>query len=215
MTGLSSQFISSRNSRSELQRLEISLSAADEGYRLQIESKINEIGLLFRLCAVLFRHNWYILQARIFSPDEHSICDEFLIRPQDEKHVIDNALMRLMATDLESLLFDNVSVLEYLNENHREDKALLRESNRSHHQEVSIDTSDNRVVIEIRSQDRSGLLLEISQAFYLMNINILEAKIQTKSDGHIHNIFYVDPADQRFAHQEFQRRLTEELGLML
>lgn len=207
------QRIFSRFADSNINRLNVSVQKEPgANYRFKIESKANEVGVLFRLCAVLFKHGWQILEAKIASPDFSSIQNEFLLKPTDESPDYVENTIEIMVNDLERLLFDGLSVLGYLSESentpvhsedwHGEGQVMLRDS-------------DGEMIIEARGADRPGLMLALSQAFYLMDINIMEASIFTDEKSQAHNLFLVDPADERFRNLEFRRRLTEELKDLL
>jgi len=189
-------------------RLDVEIFELDEGNRITIESEINEVGVLFRLAAVFFGRGWSILKARIHSPDMNRIQDEFFIRHRSKEKK--QADLKLIVSDLENLLFGGVSVLEYL--------MNLKVSPPPSpvgggHVEVSF--HDAVPVIQMNGQDQPGLLLKISQAFFLMDINVVQGNIETNSFGGIHNSFQADPLDRRFYIPEFCRRLEEELIVLL
>ena len=70
-------------------RLDVGVLKEPAGYRIKIESDGNEVGVLFRLAAVLYCHNWSVIEARINTPERTLISDEFLIRggePDQDLH---------------------------------------------------------------------------------------------------------------------------------
>ena len=125
---------------------------------------------------------------------------------------LDESSLKLMIDDLERLLFDGISVLGYLTEHSRE--APRPEIGYGEGQ-VFIRDLDEEVVIEVRGQDKAGLLLALSQAFYLMDISIMEASIFTDEKAQVHNLFLIDRSDLRFRNREFRTRLTEELRYLI
>lgn len=143
------------------QRLDIAIQEEAPGViRLKVDAAMNEVGILFRLCAVLYCYHWNIQNARINTPGPGAISDEFVIATGEGAATMNADSMRSLIDDLERLL------------------------------------------------------LALSQAFYLMDINIFEAEITTQSDGSVWNRFTVDPNDKRFRSAEFQRRLQEELRVL-
>ncbi|MCB1304657.1 MAG: hypothetical protein KDK37_10275 [Leptospiraceae bacterium] len=193
-------------------RLDVGVLKEPAGYRIKIESDGNEVGVLFRLAAVLYCHNWNVIEARISTPERALINDEFLIKENAPDQVLDSAGLKAMIDDLERLLFDGVSVLSYLTEHAKE--APRPEIGYGEGQAFIRDL-DEEIVIEVRGKDKNGLLLALSQAFYLMDISIMEASIFTDDKGQVHNLFLIDPADIRFRNREFRTRLTEELRYLI
>lgn len=56
--------------------------------------------------------------------------------------------------------------------------------------EMDNETSEENTIIEFFSEDRLGLLYDVSKLFYEKNLNIVSAKINTEA-GIAHNIFYI------------------------
>lgn len=208
----SERAIFSRVAGSSGHRLDVGVLKEPGGYRIKIESDGNEVGVLFRLAAVLYCHNWSVMEARINTPERTLISDEFLIRADDPAQELDEMGLKAMIDDLERLLFDGVSVLGYLNERSRE---APRPEIGFGEGQVFIRDLDEEIIIEVRGKDKAGLLLALSQAFYLMDISIMEASIFTDDKGQVHNLFLVDRSDIRFHNREFRTRLTEELRYLI
>lgn len=203
----------SRSVDDQNHRLDVSLRDAPPGVRLKIEAALNEVGVLFRLCAVLYSFNWSIQEARIASPESNRISDDFWIIPGAGAGASSELQFRSMIDDLEKLLFGGVSVLEYLTQRKA---AIPRTEFQAAHGEVTLSAKrGGETVIEITGRDKRGLLLILTQAFYLMDIDILEADIHTDPDGRVRNRFVVDPRDERFYSTEFQNRLCEELRVLV
>ncbi len=196
------------------QRLDITIQEeGSAGLRMKVDAEMNEVGILFRLCAVLYSYHWNIQGARIYTPGPNAISDEFhIVTAGDQPTAMNEVSMRGLIDDLERLLFGGVSVLEYLTE--REARVPARDHNPGTGGDVQLLNQDNQSVIEVTASDRPGLLLSLSQAFYLMDINIFEGEITTQADGAVWNRFVVDPGDKRFQSPEFRRRLREELKVL-
>ena len=199
--------IYSRTLSEKRHRLEIRVQEDSGALRLGVEADMNEVRIPYRLCAVFYLYGLNILQARIRSPEGQGIQDEFLVQlPEGSLPV---PAIRSMIDDLESMLFGGLSVLEYLS---RHQAAVPRTLPGDREGAVFIEEVEGQLALVVSGRDRPGLLLALAQAFYLMDIDIVQAEIQTETaGGAVRNQFVVDPEDNRFESQEFQRRLLEEL----
>jgi len=172
-------------------------------HTLRIESQKNETGVLFRICAVLFAHGFTVLSGKVAS-GPNGIEDEFTMERIDGDPGSDQVL-RQMVIDFERLLFHGVSVLEYLQENQKRIPDRVRRT------KGTVRLDQDPPVLRITGSDQPGLLLTLSQAFFLMDLDIEDADIRTDSDGLVRNVFHVNAADTRLKNAEFRRRLVEEL----
>ena len=191
--------------------LKIEEFEAKDAFGLRIQTGGNETGMLFRISAVFFVHELDIVSASIKTPDD-TVVDEFVVRPKSpEQGRLKSNKLDLLRTDLERLL-DGLSVLEYLSQEGQSDLPgrISREGAK-----VEIAQAAFGPVIRLRGTDRPGLMLTLSQAFFLTDIDILNASITTEADGEVVNTFEVNPADARFMNDEFKRRLRDELRLLL
>ncbi len=173
-------------------------------HTLRIESQKNETGVLFRICAVLFAHGFTVLSGKV-ATGPNGIEDEFTMERIDGDPGSDQ-ILRQMVIDFERLLFHGVSVLEYLQEHQKRIPDRMRRARGT----VRLD--QDPPVLRIAGSDQPGLLLTLSQAFFLMDLDIEDADIRTDSDGLVRNVFRVNPADTRLKNAEFRRRLVEELS---
>ncbi|HMU84354.1 MAG TPA: hypothetical protein PKC35_13490, partial [Leptospiraceae bacterium] len=74
---------------------------------------------------------------------------------------------------------------------------------------------DEKPLLIVSGSDQPGLLLSLSQAFFLMDIDILEAVIHTDRMGVVRNQFLINPSDSRFGNAEFRKRLVEEIATLV
>ena len=186
-------------------RLGLRLRAEGDEYLLEVTTGTDEVGLLFRLCAVLFAHGCQIRQATIATAPS-GVHDEFRIRSRAE---LTEVAVQNMLGDFRALLFGGLSVLGYLR-----GRTSLPEPACAGG-EVDIAMSGGVAKIEVTTPDQPGLLLSLAQAFYVMEINIAEARITTGADGRAQNTFHIAGTDHRFQNSEFRRRLGEELTGLL
>lgn len=184
-----------------LLELRVRKNGDPDTYEMEVRTRMDEAGVLFRLCAVLFAHRCHIQYAGIGS-QASEVHDEFVVRAEEE---LNEPRIRQMLADLRELLFGGLSVLEYLKRHHGLPVP------RACGGEVSITIAGSLPTIEVMTQDQPGLLLTLAQAFYLMDISIAEAIITTEPSGAVRNTFRVLGTDARFVSPEFRRRLGEEL----
>lgn len=207
-----SRAVYSRSIDEPQHRLDISIREMGGGLRIRIEAGLNEVGVLFRVCSVLYAYEWAIVAAHINSPAADRISDEFEIMPRPGAPPVGEPELRAMVDDLESLLFGGLSVLDYLSARKASPPPPPPASAQA---EIRVLHEGEQISIEIKGRDRNGLLLGLAQAFYLMDIDVREADIHTDPDGRIRNRFLVYPSDRRFASEEFCARLSEELRQLL
>ncbi len=191
------------SNQADKRRLFVTIQKEDDDYKLGVETAVNEVGVLFRLCAVLYVYGCDIVHARLSSSENNVVRDEFRIRTEG---TLGDDVIRRMIEDLEQLLFRGLSVLEYLT---LKDASAPTVNNRDG--SVEIGENDGHSVITVNTKDKQGLMLTLSQAFFLMDIDIFEASIETQRDGSVRNTFQVAPADKRFDNSEFRKRLGDEL----
>lgn len=189
------------------QSLSVQIAGWGDGHRVTIDSDVNEVGVLFRLAAVLYARGWNVMSARIDSPGASRIRDEFWILPAGPDGT---GRIEEIPGDLERLLFQGVSVLAYLTELKSAPPAESMQQGC-----VYAAPSDDGPVIVMSGRDQRGVLLKVTQAFFLMDINIVRAQIDTLPNGEVRNTFFVDPLDRRFGAHDFRVQLAQELSGLL
>lgn len=190
--------------------LKMEATAQDSGTLLRIETGGNETGMLFRISAVFYVYKWHILSATIKTPED-LIIDEFLVRHEQADRALTQEDVKVLSKDLE-LLLGGLSVLEYLS---MKEAVVPRIEKKRGATGVEIVQDAHGPVIRLRGVDRPGLMLSLSQTFFLTDIDILNASILTGEGGEVINSFEVNPSDARFINQEFRRRLCDELRQLL
>ncbi|MBX7057016.1 MAG: hypothetical protein K1X75_03045 [Leptospirales bacterium] len=192
-------------------RLNVRLSRNENGdYLLTAENMHDAPEILYRLCAVLYHHGWDILHADICTLSNLQIQDRFVIRPGASVGKIDDLKIEHMMDDFERLLFERISVLDYL-----QSRGDAPQRNASGGGLVEFDLDDSLPRITVHGRDRRGLLLALAQILSMMEIDILEALIDTAADGQVRNTFVVNPSDKRFRGLHFRDKLSDALRQLL
>ena len=187
------------------QQLALRVRPDREDHVLEVRTDRDEVGVLFRLCAVLYAHGCRIRHASI-GKDGPGIRDEFRIAPGS---ALTEVKVQAILEDLRALLFEGLSVLAYLG-----GRTHLPVSH-SGGGDVEITGASGDATIEVVTTDQPGLLLSLAQAFYLMDIDIEGAAVTPEPDGRVRNTFRIGGDDARFENAEFRRRLREELTGLL
>ncbi len=185
-------------------RLGVTLTREDDAYMLDVTTARNAPEILYRLAAVLYVHKWDIHSAEICTLDNNEIRDRFVIRPVIGMVAVDELLFDRMMDDFERLIFDKESVLGYIGTH---GKNLPNGMSDDCH--VDFRPEGDCTFVTVRGMDRPGLLLSLCQVFTMMEIDILEARINTEPGGRAANSFLVNPCDRRFINREFRDRVRE------
>lgn len=194
-------------------RLSVTLTRESDGYMLVVDTLKDAPGTLYRLCAILVRHDWDIERAEISTLENNQVIDRFFIRPAS-REAVDEIKFEEMMKDFEHLLFENLEVRAYIAHDTATTDAIKTPARTTtDHSSVKVEftTKDNRIRLTLTGRDRPGLLLDIAGAFAEREIDILEAHIETNPDHLIRNDFLINPTDARFHDSGFQ----EELGRVL
>jgi len=201
-------FFSALDERSR--RLNVILSQEEEQTKLRIETDCNEPGVLFRIAGVLFAHHLLIRRAHITSSGHKTISDEFFVQKEDDSSIQEKEVKEMIG-ELEGLLFANHSVLEFLS-----NKGInIPPPSHKSAGEVTVYVDEKKIIIDINGITGPGYLLLISRAFYLTDVNILEAILYLDRDGSTQNRFFVDPSDIRFHNKGFCENLIAEMKDLL
>ena len=193
-------------------RLSITLARENDRFRLKVETLKDAPGTLYRLCAVLFRHDWDIQSAEICSHvQDHQVIDEFVVRPLvDVADLVDEIKFEAMMTDFEKLLFEELEVNQYLAKHPLPQPATGATSPAS--VQVQYENDGARTYLILSGPDCPGLLLMITGVFAGHDVDLLEAHIETSEDQSVRNRFLVNPTDQRFADPEFRESLARAIA---
>ncbi|MBE7440672.1 MAG: hypothetical protein HS115_19670 [Spirochaetales bacterium] len=185
-------------------RSHLRAEAYQDRFLLYFETERDRPGVLFRIAAVLFANDWNIEQASIHTSGS-LIRDEFLLSGQRSGQSLSQLVLEQMRAELETLLSDDLSVIDYLTIKNRD---LPTGSFTSGGVEwVQVPGPG----IALTGRDKPGLLTVVAAVFHVVDLNILEAKISSRESGEVRNIFYFDPADVRTRDSNFCLRLVHLL----
>ena len=73
------------------------------------------------------------------------------------------------------------------------------------------ETSDNRTVIDVETEDQLGLLYAISQALTEVGLDISLAKISTEKGAAIDSFYVSEQDSQKVLHPDRQKYIAEKL----
>lgn len=170
----------------------------------------NSKGIIYRVTAVLFAHGWDILEANFEIIPNGKIHDLFFIR---NLHGIqmDDQTLHLIKNDLRELFEGGVPVSDYL-ENF-ELPPMQPPTSQPIIQVFNPEKSDS-TVLDIKTQDRPGLLFEISQLLFLLDIDILSVTAQSDG-GWIRDTFLLRKDSSRRLDLETMERIKNGLVAFL
>jgi [protein-PII] uridylyltransferase len=151
---------------------------------LKLTLSENQTGIIYKVTAVLFAYGWDIKEAN-FEILDGIIKDVFVIRNANQRSMCDFDLQNIK-NDLNELFFQDITVIDYL-----ERFPNLRMTTGSPTPPIvhvfnpkSVDST----VLDIRTTDRPGLLFEISQLLYILDVDILSVIART-DEGFVRDSF--------------------------
>ncbi|MBK8395239.1 MAG: hypothetical protein IPL26_08340 [Leptospiraceae bacterium] len=188
----------------------IELTCTDKGnfsYLLKIKVSLNEKGIIYKVTSVLFAHGWNIEEAVAETVDGNMVKDVFIIRNLFGQKMTDKDL-NIIKTDLNSLFYEGVSVVDYLEKSGKDVNFYKKPFNSivNLFNPPSIDFT----VLDIRTLDRPGLLYEISQILYLSNVDIISftAKSENKE---IRDSFLLCTPEREKLTEEYSLKIRDKL----
>ena len=148
-------------------------------------------GIFYKLCGVLSANGINILGARINSRSDRRILDVFYVNKLDDSTINNQDTWTKVRNNLKEVLSGNIKARDLLKKrvsdySYRKKLAPMKPSRI----EVDNESSDQFTVIDYYSNDRIGLLYEVSRALNKLGLSINYAKISTKVDQ-VSDVFYV------------------------
>ena len=179
--------------------------------KLVISNFKDEPGILYRITAVLFVHNWNILSATIRTVND-KIEDIFTIEPHNADTLITKEILEKIESDLYKLLSNQIHISEYLANYPEKTRKIINSMKPYPNTEVELEPIEDakRIKIHLKTIDRPGLLYLIAQILFLADLNIHEFFAATE-DKFANDTFIVEKKNQ----SEFNERNLKEIKELL
>jgi [protein-PII] uridylyltransferase len=166
-------------------QLDLTCTPKGENYLLRLCLSENELGVIYRVTAVLFAYGWDILEANFGIDTTGQIEDLFLIHNFQGGKMGESELQKIRS-DLDELFFQDLLVVDYLER--FPSLTLMRPSDQPPMIRIFNPSTTDSTILDIRTKDRPGLLFEISQLLYLLDIDIISVTAKSE-DGIIRDSF--------------------------
>ncbi|MFK7795741.1 MAG: [protein-PII] uridylyltransferase [Gammaproteobacteria bacterium] len=154
----------------------------------------------------LYRSGLSILDARIITSENGQTFNTFTVVDQNEEAITDKNQLERIKTDInQSLLLSKLS---------DSDTSQFVSSRLRHFQmtpEVSIKNARHldHTSLHIHATDHPGLLANIAEAFSILGINVINARVSTLGEK-VHDIFYItNKNDKKILDDNEQKELIE------
>jgi [protein-PII] uridylyltransferase len=153
-------------------------------------------GRFAKVVGTLTANGINILSAQLFSRADGVFIRTFQVSDGRGAALNDDAVWHRFARDLRGVILDQMDVRELIKARRRDLLAKPMPRSGEIHTRVEFDNvvSDRYTVIDIRTQDRLGLLYVISSTLSAMDIDVTLAKIATEVDQAM-DVFYVTEKD--------------------
>jgi [protein-PII] uridylyltransferase len=163
----------------------------NEGYDEFTFWGFDKPGVFSKLCGVLAGSGINILGARIITRDDGRIVDVFYVNRLGKSTSEDNEIWNKVSSNLYGVLKGEMDV-EHLVSKRKRQKPVYIKPIPQHPTRIDVDneSSDTATVIDIYTNDRVGLLYDITKTLTKLGLSVDYAKISTKVDQ-VADVFYV------------------------
>ncbi len=160
-------------------------------------------GRFAKVVGTLTANGINILSAQLFSRADGVMIRTFQVSDGRGAALEDETIWHRFARDLKAVILDQVQVRELIKTRRRDLLAKPIPRTGEIHTRVEFDNvvSDRYTVIDIRAQDRLGLLYVIASTLSDMDVDVALAKIATEVDQAI-DVFYVTEKDGQKVEEE-------------
>ncbi|MDH4200731.1 MAG: hypothetical protein OEV66_10165 [Spirochaetia bacterium] len=164
---------------------EVRLMKQKKGYLLLFKTNENRIGILYKISAALYVQNWNIIEMSATTSDDGIIEDTFLVEPMEKRlaYIMEYTLLRSIHT----LLKGNSTVMGYISRYPGKLRGLDLSKKQFRKLEVNVRTG-NQFELMIETDDRPGLIFEITQILYRLYFDILKMESQTMGNKAVDKI---------------------------
>ncbi len=159
---------------------EIKMSRIGDEYILSLHISTNRMGILYAITAAMYVRGWNILKAQALTAEGEGILDTFIIEPTDS--IFTNPLKtRRLMSDLKMLIRGEVAVPEYIEQNlPRKKTALTKKAPRKRLIQINKSKDARYWEISVETDDRPGLLFDITRLLYLTYFDIVKLDSDTR-----------------------------------
>lgn len=185
---------------------ELSVHSYGGKYILKLSFQQNRKGIIYKVTAVLFAHGYDILEANIETVDGQ-VRDIFVIKNIYGKPLTPSEFNQIKQ-EIYELFFGDILVIDYLNQFQLppREPSFYTPSVYIYNPEGS-----DATVLDIHTKDRPGLLFEISQLLYLLDIDILSVTATTERGGMARDTFLIRIHETERLDKPTQEKLKEGL----
>ena len=148
-------------------------------------------GVFAQLCGVLAGSGINILGARIITRDDGRIVDVFYVNRLGKSTYEDKEIWNKVKSNLHGVLKGETDVEQLVSRRKRQKPIYIKPiPQHPTHIDIDNESSDTNTVIDIYTNDRVGLLYDITKTLTKLGLSIDYAKISTKVDQ-VADVFYV------------------------
>jgi [protein-PII] uridylyltransferase len=156
---------------------DIRLKKEKKGYRLLFKTGINRIGILYKISAALYVQNWNIIEMNATTGEGGVVEDSFLIEPMEKR--LPYILEYTLVSAIDKLLNSDLTVMSFVAK-HPKKYRVLQGSKRKESGKLAIkETGSDSFMLLIETQDRPGLIFEITQVLYRLYFDIVKMESTT------------------------------------
>lgn len=160
---------------------------------LKVTVSGDEMGIIYRVTAVLYAHGWDILEAMAETSQEGYVQDVFVVRSQNGDDMTESKL-RAIREDLNSIFFRSLSVFDYMEDKEFNTLSKNRMPDPTAVVKLYNPVSSDFTVMDIRMKDRPGILFQITQVLHFFGIDIVTFSALT-DQGQIRDSFLIRNQD--------------------
>jgi len=190
----------------------------DRGYTDVRVCTWDRAGLFSSIAGGLSAVGLNILSAQIFTRSDGIVLDVFSVTDgktgsladQEQMEKFDKLLTRLLKTDAVDL--------DALIARHKQSRTLYQAyTGDQMPTQITLDneSSANRSLIEIETEDRIGLLYKLSERLAELGVNISAARICTEKGGAVDTFYVTDQEGEKIDPEEGWQKIQRSLGLAI